>query len=286
LSAAAAPAPIPAGTAGAESRSTVALLRVDAGLRSAIPADELALAERVVVAPRRDLRPGAWSPETLVGDSARPFAALVLGGVVTHETVLAGRCSANLIGPGDVFRPWRSIDTVLPCTSRWTCAGRTTLAVLDERFLTAARRWPLLSAMIHERLADQLDSYAVRTAIVALPRVEQRILALFWQLAERWGTVAPGGVVVRLELTHAMVGHLIGAQRPTVTIALKALAEDGLLLRSGTGTWTLGHGSHERLACGFDGAAGSVLATFTRPLAGNEVVTAAPSSHVGPAASA
>jgi CRP-like cAMP-binding protein len=252
LSALPAPAPVAAGAVPTESRPTVALLRADAGLRDAIPTDELAFAQRVVVAPRRDLQPGPWSPQTLVGDSARPFAALLIRGVVTHETVLAGRRTANLLGPGDVFRPWRSIETALPCTSRWTCPT-TAVAVLDERFLIAARRWPGLSAVIHERLAEQLDGCALRTAILGLPRVEQRILALFWQLADRWGPVRPEGVVVRLALTHAVVGHLVGARRSTVTLALKALAEDPLLRRSGNGTWTLSHGSQERLACAFDG---------------------------------
>jgi CRP-like cAMP-binding protein len=286
LSALPAPDAITAAAEPPRPRSTVALLRVDAGLREAVPTDELDLAERVVVAPRRDLQPGSWSPEALVGDSARPFAALLLRGVVAHEMVLAGRCSANLLGPGDVFRPWRSIETALPCASRWTCASRAAIAVLDERFLTAARRWPGLSAVIHDRLGDQLDSGALRTAIVALPRVEQRILALFWQLADRWGTVAPGGVVVRLELTHAMVGHLVGAQRPTVTIALKALAEDGLLRRSGTGTWTLGHGSQDRVARAFDGPQGTDLDACRRSPPGYEVVTGTPSSSVGAAACA
>jgi hypothetical protein len=249
------PTPLAAGAGPSPSPRTVALLRVDAGLRDAIPVDERALAERLLIAPRRDLEPGPWSPETLVGDSARPFAALLLRGIVVRETMLAGRCSADLLGPGDVFRPWRSIDTALPCVSRWTCAAAAEIAMLDERLLAAARRWPGLPAVIYDRLAEQLDSSTLRNAIVGLPRVEQRILGLFWQLADRWGTVRPEGVVVRLTLTHALIGNLVGAQRPTVTLALRALAEDGLLQRSASGTWTLSHGSDETLACALGGPA-------------------------------
>jgi CRP/FNR family cyclic AMP-dependent transcriptional regulator len=226
----------------------VALLRVDAGLRSAIPAEELAFAERVVIAPRRDLKPGPWSPAT-IADHAQPLGALILDGIITHEVILAGRCNAELFGPGDVFRPWSAAESVLPCTTRWTTTGAT-LAVLDQRFLTAARRWPGLSAAIHERLADQADRAALRTAIIALPRVEQRVLAVFWQLAERWGVVRPGGVAIGLAVTHAVIGQLVGAQRPTVSLALQELADAGLLQRTGPSEWTLNPTSLEALAGG------------------------------------
>src|SRR5215207_7228178 len=233
----------------------VTLLRADRGLRDAIAAHEVAFAERVVIARRHDLDPGPWSPQMLVVKDEHPFAALLLRGVVTHEIMLAGRCSASLFGPGDCFRPWHAIDTALPCTARWETSGAV-IAVLDERFLTAARRWPGLAAVILERLAQQLDVSALRTAIVGLPRVEQRVLAAFWQLAERWGIVRPHGIVVRLALTHALIGHLVGAQRPTVSLALQALAEDGLLRRTEPTVWTLSHGSRDALACDLGGALG------------------------------
>jgi CRP/FNR family cyclic AMP-dependent transcriptional regulator len=230
--------------------STVALLRVDTRLREAVPADELPFAERVLVVPCRKIRDGQLSAEALVGDSVHPFAALLLRGLITHEVTLAGRCSANLLGPGDLFRPWRSADTPLPCEERWRATGDVAIAVLDERFAATARRWPGLSAVVHERLAEQLERAAVRGGIAGLPRVEQRVLALFWQLADRWGVVRPDGVVIELSLTHALIGHLVGAQRPTVSLALHALDEAGLVRREGTGAWTLAHDSLLTLAAG------------------------------------
>jgi len=236
-----------AAVAMAGSPSAVALLGVDAALRAAVPADDRRFAERVLVVPRRDLPDGQWSPGMLVGDGARPLAALVLRGLVTHDVILAGRCSANLLGPGDLFRPWRSPDTSLPCDARWTAAGGAAIALLDARFVRAARRWPGLATAVYERMAEQLDDAAVRAAIVALPRVEERVLALFWQLADRWGVVRPDGVVVRLALTHAVIGELVGARRPTVSLALQALAEDGLLRRQAADAWVLHHDSFAAL---------------------------------------
>jgi DNA-binding transcriptional ArsR family regulator len=228
--------------------ATVGLLRVDARLREAVPVDERPFAERVLVVPYRELPDGPWDPEALVTDSARPFAAVVLRGLITQDVTLAGRCSADLLGPGDVFRPWRSGETSLPWEVTWMASGGLAIAVLDERFLAAARRWPDLSAVLYDRLAERLDVARARAALVGLPRVEQRILALFWQLADRWGVVRPHGVDVELALTHELIGHLVGAQRPTVSLALQALAAMGLVHRDRRGVWTLEHASNTALA--------------------------------------
>lgn len=47
---------------------------------------------------------------------------------------------------------------------------------------------------------------------------------LFWELADRWGTVRGDGVHVPLRLTHAVLADLVAARRPTVTKALGELA--------------------------------------------------------------
>jgi CRP/FNR family cyclic AMP-dependent transcriptional regulator len=233
--------------------ATVALLRVDARLREAVPEDQWPFAQRVLRVPRRELGPGRWAPEALLAGSARPLAALVLHGLVTQDIVLAGRRTADLFGPGDVFRPWPAAQPSVPYEVAWTATAGAAIAVLDERFVAAARRWPELSAVLYDRLAERLELASARTAIAALPRVEQRVLALFWQLADRWGVVRPHGVDIELSLTHELIGHLVGAQRPTVSLALQAMAATGLLRSDRKGVWTLGHASHAALADGAEG---------------------------------
>jgi CRP/FNR family cyclic AMP-dependent transcriptional regulator len=230
----------------AEQPARVPLLKVDDGLRAAVPADELARAQRLVVAPGWGVGPGTWTPDALDA-SADAFAALVVRGLITRETTIAGRRTAELLGPGDVFDPWRPLPTAIPAASRWASDSTALVAVLDGRFLAAARRWPRLFGVIHERLVEQLERNTVRSAIMGLPRVEQRILGLFWHFAERWGTVRPEGVIIQLALTHELIGQLIGAQRPTVSLALQSLANDGHLERTAAGPWMLGHDSRGAL---------------------------------------
>ncbi len=227
----------------------VPLADLDRELLEAVPGDERKLAERMVVATRHRLPAGAWSPQSLLRDgSPQPHAILLLKGIIVRDVVLAGRASGHLFGPGDILRPWRTVQTSFSSSTCWTCnAGGAEIAVLEDRFARAAWKWPGISAVIQERLAEQLDTSALRTAIVSLPRAEQRILALLWQFADRWGTVTPAGVVVPVELTHELIGRLIGARRPTVTLALQTLVDEGTLTRTGTGTWCLSHGSHMEL---------------------------------------
>src|SRR3954471_18850966 len=234
------------GGLAANRRSRVALLQVDPGLRAAVPELERPLAERAVVVPSFELGPGHWRTESL-GEDGDALAALVVRGLGTRQVTIAGRRSAELLGPGDVFRPWGGVDPVIHAASSWACGSRVVVAVLDGRFVAAARRWPQLFTVVHERLAEQLERSTMRAAIMSLPRVEQRILGIFWQLAERWGTVRSEGVVVDLAITHELIGQLIGAQRPTVSLALQALAGEGLLQRTSHDSWMLRHDSREAL---------------------------------------
>jgi CRP/FNR family transcriptional regulator, cyclic AMP receptor protein len=238
----------------------VPLTRLDTAFHSAIPVEEHHVA-RPAVAEVRRLLTGVWDLAGLKTGGQRPFAVLVLDGVISQEVVLAGRANAQLLGAGDVIRPWDIVDAELPCRTRWTCLTAGSVALLDERFVTAARRWPDLMSVVFQRMADQHHDAARRTAIVALPRVEDRLLAMFWQLADRWGVVRPEGVVVRLDLTHELLGRLIGARRPTVTLALTTLATEGLVTRDGTSRWTLSPRSLEVLETVEAPAAGAMGAS-------------------------
>ena len=56
-----------------------------------------------------------------------------------------------------------------------------------------------------------------------------------------------GGVVLPLRLTHEALARLVGAQRPTVSTALKGLHDTGEVTRRGDGAWVLLPENPERL---------------------------------------
>jgi len=105
--------------------------------------------------------------------------------------------------------------------------------LLDDRFLAVAQRWPRLMSRVLRESASQLARFSDDLAISQLPRVEDRLLAMFWTLADRWGARSGNDVRVRLAVTHGTLGRLIGARRPTVSLGLRSLAETGALRREG-----------------------------------------------------
>jgi len=110
--------------------------------------------------------------------------------------------------------------------------------------LAAAYRWPRLILGLYASIGSQLQRLTVQLVICQLPRVEDRVLAVLWLLAESWGHVTPAGVRLPLALTHETLGALIGARRPTVTLALRKLTDDGTLVPQDSG-WLLLHSPAE-----------------------------------------
>jgi CRP/FNR family transcriptional regulator, cyclic AMP receptor protein len=170
----------------------------------------------------------------------------VLDGILTRHVALADRVSTQLAGPGDVLDLWPPPDELLPCEVRWSAHQPVVLAVLDRRFAAAAQRWPALALRVQERLTERADRLASHAAALVLTTVELRILAVLWQLAERFGRVTSEGVTVGVTLTHRLIGELVGAQRPSVTLALNRLLDDGSITRTPDGLLLM-PASRERL---------------------------------------
>lgn len=224
------------------------LLDVDPDLCAAIPADDHALARRVLAGPHYEIPKGRWTPELLRAHKGG-FGLLVTDGAIIREVELAGRPCTQILGAGDVLQETQTLG-VLECPVTWTAVMPSSLVVLDERFTIATRRWPSLGVNLQRRLLDQADRVALHAATAQLPHIERRVIALFWQLAERWGTVTPYGIEVELPLTHEALGRLVGAQRPTVSLAMRELADEGTLTGNARGGWVLHRDSREELRPG------------------------------------
>jgi CRP-like cAMP-binding protein len=215
----------------------VAVLDADPALAEGLSGEDLALARRALVLPtaRVDADEQIGSPPEARG----AVGQLVLDGVVTRHVDLAERCCAEVLGPGDVLGPAGSGAELFEAPISYRALRPATLVALDVRFGAAARRWPRLAVNLHERMVAQQTRGAVHAAIAQLPRVGQRIVAVLWHLAERWGRVTPEGVVVSLDLTHKVLGRLVGAQRSSVTLALGQLEAGGEVSRTADGQWLL-----------------------------------------------
>jgi len=220
----------------------VRLLDEDPDLFTGLPPQGHLEARARAVAPVIRLERGPWAAEVAnICDPDSSVGLLVLDGLLVHSIVVVHEPRSEIVGPGDVLRPWQQESEIasVPFASDWHVVHTARLAVLDHRFLAFAARWPKLLSAIVERTVRRSHWLALQLAITDLRRVDDRLMLFFWHLADRWGRVGPDGVSVPLPVTHDVLAQLVCAQRPTVTSALRRLTDDGRIRRRPDRTWLL-----------------------------------------------
>jgi CRP/FNR family transcriptional regulator, cyclic AMP receptor protein len=211
----------------------ISVLDVDPDLRDGLSPAAFEVARQHAVASALTLPSGELYPDRWAGVTDGHLGFLVLSGVVTRNVTVLGRTSLELLGIGDLLRPWEELaaDRSVPYDVSWTVLEPTKVAVLDHRFAQRTARWPEIGLALLDRMFRRGQALSFHGAILENPRVEVRLVLLLWQLADRWGHVGPEGAIVPLRLTHRVLGRLIRAQRPSVTAGLRHLAKRGLVQR-------------------------------------------------------
>jgi CRP/FNR family transcriptional regulator, cyclic AMP receptor protein len=219
----------------------VRVLEVDPDLGRTLSQDDLHEAQARVSAPTVVLEPGRWDQRALFAEAPAVVGMLVLEGLVARDVVVDGRSCRQLLGSGDALLEGAAhpVTSLLHTHIEWIVLERTRVALLGEAWVRATGRWPALNAELLLRAGEQAARLAVYQAIVHLPNVEDRVRSLFLLLADRWGRVTGDGIVIPVTLTHEALGLLVGAKRPTVTLALQELERQDLLSRRRDGTWVL-----------------------------------------------
>jgi CRP/FNR family transcriptional regulator, cyclic AMP receptor protein len=217
---------------GRTQRRQVKLVRVWPDIAETLAPEERQVAERLLSAPLLTARDAAL-PAVLAAECEAAFGFLVVEGAVLKETILGTISALEVLGPGDVLAPpltrIRQLD--FRAVSRYVALGDVSIAALGVRFTRVAARWPQISTFLHARLGEQTHHASMNLAMLHLPRAQDRIIALFTDLGERFGRVTADGIVIDLPLTHDLVGRLIGSRRPTVSLALQTLDDQGALSR-------------------------------------------------------
>jgi CRP/FNR family transcriptional regulator, cyclic AMP receptor protein len=212
--------------------SRVRLLEVDSDLLEGLDEATVAEATASAVATVRTLGRGRWAPKADEFGSRSGFGLLILEGFVARRVALGERSCAELLGPESLLQPWLDDGefAVMPFAASFTVLEPVSVAVLDGGVAASLSRWPAVVRNLMARALVRSRYMAGHLTLTQFPRVDTRLLVLLWHLGERFGRMTPDGVVVRLPLSHELIGDMIAARRQSVTTALGQLEERGHVL--------------------------------------------------------
>ena len=215
----------------------------DPDLQQNLSTEQLEKARRVAVAQLAVVKTGEGLPSAHISAETEALGLLVLEGVVVRSFSVGGRRGLELFGPGDVFRPseWAGeMQLIVPADVAWWALTPTRLALLDASFTRRMCGHPEAIAQLIGRLERRSSAHTLRRTIIQQPRLSERLRFLLWHLADRFCRVEAGGVVLPLPLSHELLAQLAGAQRPSISRALKELKRDASVVRRPDGSWWLG----------------------------------------------
>jgi CRP/FNR family transcriptional regulator, cyclic AMP receptor protein len=228
-------------TAAADS---ISIIDADPELEDLVASSDRDRARRETLTRVRHLSGGDWNVAAAEEPSSHHRGFLIVDGLISREVEVLGRRCVELLGAGDVIRPWSWDEegSHVRAEVGWTVLEPARLAVLNHHLVVRMNPWPQLGLELFYRGTRRAHALAVSLAIAHHQRVDDRLLLTLWHLAERWGRVLPEGIAVPLPLSHQRLADLIGAHRPAVTSAIGALTRRESISRRADRTWIL-HGS-------------------------------------------
>ena len=186
------------------------------------------------IAPAVNLSRGRWDGQRkdMTPDG---IGLLVLRGLLIRRVGVGGGFGAELLGQGDLLRPWQGEGAQSTAIAHDWLAGTRTSANCGAR---QARSHTLLPLSRADRATSRQGARTLAQPRHRNgdrpPRPRRAPPAhAFWHLADRWGRVRPDGVSVPLRLTHSILADLVSARRPSVSTCLAELARRGVVQRDG-----------------------------------------------------
>ncbi|HWF52615.1 MAG TPA: helix-turn-helix domain-containing protein [Solirubrobacteraceae bacterium] len=222
----------------------ISIVDADPDLAGLLDESEREQARREALTRERRLSTGDWDAANSIEPDMHHRGFLIIDGLLSREVDVLGRRCVELLGHGDVLRPWRwdADGSHVHAEVGWVVLEPTRLAVLDHGLVVRMTPWPQLGVELFARGTRRAHTLAVALAIAHHQRVDDRLLLTLWHLAERWGRVGKDGISVPLPLSHQRLADLVGAHRPSVTTAMGDLVRAGSVSRREDGVWML-HGS-------------------------------------------
>lgn len=233
---------------GQVSERPIEILSLDGELADGLEGEDRETATRNCVSRVMTVGEGQWDPRGLGSPDPGGFGLLVLSGFFVRKVGQGGHSGAELLGPGDLLRPWQTVGQIasIPFEPCWEAIADARIAILGASFALRAAPYPTIASQLVARAMLRARHLAVNLAIVQQARIDTRLHMLFWHLADRWGRTGNSGVTLEVPLTHNLLADLVAARRPTVSTAIASLTRTGAVERTARG-WLLRDGPPQEL---------------------------------------
>jgi len=142
------------------------------------------------------------------------------------------------VHPGEVFGELAAFVDQPRESFAAAVENSTALEISRETCLRIARASPSAGTAITAQIGGRLKQIEARAEDLAFRTVQQRVAHILLQLSGEFGQPVSRSVRITLRLTHAQLAALVGASRPTVSLALGQLEEAGLIVRE-DGNWII-----------------------------------------------
>jgi CRP/FNR family transcriptional regulator, cyclic AMP receptor protein len=214
-------------------RATVRLLEVDRALAATLDEPSRVDAEARAVVDVLAVAPGEWTSQIHSPEWRRGLGLLVLEGLLAGEVTAGSRTFLELLGPGDLVRPWThrpEFSTSLATPAKWDVLTSARFAVLDREATLRLAAWPEITGVLLDRTVERSRSLAVQFALRQEGRIEERVRFALWHLARRWGELDGKRVVLSLgPLSPLVISRMAATTPASAALAMQSLQERGLV---------------------------------------------------------
>lgn len=141
-----------------------------------------------------------------------------------REITLAYWHAGNFVGGPEVF------GSGMHLWSGVAAANSSAMLLPGKTLRSLASQIPALALGLIEGLAHKGKCYSALAQMLGTRSITERLAQLLLHLVDMYGIEEANGVAIGASFTHADLAHMVGATRQWVTISLRRLQEQGVLV--------------------------------------------------------
>jgi CRP-like cAMP-binding protein len=151
---------------------------------------------------------------------------------IYRESDKAEQVTFGYVQPGEVFGECAVFQDRPRESFAAAHEPSTVLRLSRQRFTEAIQSRPSVMFAVAKQIEGRFKNVESRVEDLVFRDARARLAHVILNLSQEFGHDEGGRTILRIQLTHAELATLIGTSRPTVSIALGELEDEGVLTRA------------------------------------------------------